>query len=120
MKELIIMFVFLICYSCSQAQEFQANYDETKVPEYVLPDVLKTTANKLVRNKKEWERSRRGEILTLFENNIYGEMPKLFDSIRYSIVNENKTSMEGKGHLKEVLIEVFNQSKSVKINLVLF
>lgn len=28
--------------------------------------------------------------------------------------------MEGKAHLKEVLIEVFNQKKSVKINLVLF
>ena len=111
MKELIITFVFLICYSCLQAQEFQPNYDETKVPEYVLPDVLKTTTGKLVRNKKEWERYRRGEILTLFENNIYGEMPKSYDSIRYSIVNENKMSMEGKAHLKEVLIEVFNQSK---------
>src|SRR5687767_5553512 len=120
MKGLIITFAFLICYSCLQAQEFQPNYDETRVPEYMLPDVLKTTAGKLVRNKKEWERSRRDEILRLFEDNIYGEMPKLYDSIRYSIVNENKTSMEGKAHLKEVLIEVFNQRKSVKINLVLF
>src|SRR5688572_2424325 len=120
MKELIIAIVFLTCYSCLQAQERQPNYDETKVPEYVLPDVLKTRTGKIIRNKKEWERSRRDEILTLFENNVYGEMPQLYDSIRYSIVNENKTSMEGKAHLKEVLIEVFNQRKSVKINLVLF
>ena len=120
MKELIITFVFLTCYSSLQAQERQPNYDETKVPEYVLPDVLKTSNGKLVRNKEEWEGSRRREIMTLFENNIYGEMPKLYDSIRYSITNENKKSMEGKAHLKEVLIEVFNQRKSVKINLVLF
>jgi hypothetical protein len=120
MKALIITFIFLTGYSCLQAQERQPNYDETKVPEYVLPDVLKTTTGETVRNKKQWERSRRGEILTLFENNIYGEMPKLFDSIRYSIANENKSSMEGRAHLKEVLIEVFNQGKSVKINLVLF
>ncbi|HZB14679.1 MAG TPA: acetylxylan esterase, partial [Chryseolinea sp.] len=120
MKELTITFVFLTCYSFLQAQEFQPNYDETKLPKFVLPDVLKTTTGKLVRNKKEWEQSRRDEILTLFEDNIYGQMPKSYDSIRYSIVNENKTSMEGKAHLKEVLIEVFNQRKSVKINLVLF
>src|SRR5687768_16955581 len=82
---LIITFVFTICYSSLQAQQFEPNYDETKVPEYVLPDVLKTTAGNLVRNKKEWERSRRSEIVTLFENNIYGEMPKLYDSISYSI-----------------------------------
>jgi hypothetical protein len=120
MKELVTAFVFLIFYSCLQAQEPQPNYDETKVPEYVLPDALKTTAGKLIRNKREWERSRRSEILTLFENNIYGEMPTSYDSISYSIINENKTTMEGKGHLKEVLIEVFRQRKSVKINLVLF
>jgi hypothetical protein len=120
MKRLIITYVLILCYSSLQAQEFQPNYDEANVPEYVLPDVLKTTGGKSVRNKKKWERYRRGEILGLFENNIYGQMPKVYDSIRYSIVNENTTSMEGKGHLKEVLIEVFNQRKSVKINLVLF
>lgn len=120
MKELIIILLVLFTYSSLQAQDFQPNYDESKVPGYVLPDVLRTTAGKRVRNKREWERSRRGEILKLFEENIYGEMPKSFDSIRYSIVNENKSAMDGKAHLKEVLIEVFNQQKSVRINLVLF
>jgi hypothetical protein len=81
---------------------------------------LKTSSGKVVQNKKQWERFRRGEILTLFEDNIYGTMPRSYDSIRYSIVNENNTSMEGKAKLKEVLIEVFNHGKSVKINLVLF
>ena len=118
--KLTITFALLLCCSSLQAQEFQPNYDETKVPAYVLPDVMKTTANNSIRNKKEWERSRRGEILKLFENNIYGQMPKSYDSIKYSIVNEDKASMEGKASLKEVLIEVFNQRKTVKINLVLF
>lgn len=120
MKALVIIFIFLFWNTGLHAQVVQPNYDETKVPKYVLPDVLKTTAGKSVRNKNEWEKFRRAEILTLFENNIYGEMPKSFDSIRYSIVNEDKTSMAGKGHLKEILIEVFNHRKSVKINLVLF
>jgi hypothetical protein len=120
-KLIVTTLVFLICCSgCLQAQKFQPNYDEAKVPKYVLPDVLTTASNKPVRNKKDWERLRRNEILELFEDNIYGEMPKLYDSIRYSIVNENKSAMEGKAHLKEVLIEVFNQRQSVKINLVLF
>ena len=120
LSALIITFVFLICNSSLQAQKPEPNYDETKVPAYVLPDVLKTTGGKLVHNKKDWERSRRPEILTLFEDNIYGKMPKSYDSIRYSVVNENNTRMEGKGDLKEVLIEVFKGKKSVKINLVLF
>jgi hypothetical protein len=117
---LIIISLSLFWYSSLQAQAPEPNYDETKVPEYVLPDVLKSATGKLVRSQREWERSRRGEILTLLENNIYGQMPKVYDSIRYTILRENKMSMQGRAHLKEVLIEVFNQGKSVKINLVLF
>ncbi|MEJ7644861.1 MAG: prolyl oligopeptidase family serine peptidase [Chryseolinea sp.] len=119
MKKVILSFALTICFSSIQAQAIQPNYDETKVPKYVLPDVLKTTEGKSIVNKIEWERSRRGEILKLFEDNIYGEMPKLYDSIRYTIINEDKASLDGMGHLKEVVIEVFNQRKSVKINLVL-
>lgn len=120
MKALIFISLFLICCSGLHAQAFQPNYDESKVPAYVLPDVLKTLAGKAIRNNKEWQRSRRGEVLTLFEDNVYGEMPKRYDSIRYSVVHEDKMAMDGKAHLKEVLIEVFNQRKSVRINLVLF
>ncbi|SKC63149.1 glucuronyl esterase domain-containing protein [Ohtaekwangia koreensis] len=117
---LVIISFCLGCYSSLQAQEFEPNYVETKVPEYVLPDVLKSATGKLVGNRKEWERSRRNEILTLLEDNIYGQMPTVYDSIRYAIASENKMSMQGRAHLKEILIEVFNHGKSVKINLVLF
>jgi hypothetical protein len=114
---------FLVTFSITSkllAQDFQPNYDEAKVPEYTLPDVLKTLDGKIVRNKKVWEQSRRQEILKLFENQIYGQMPKAYDSIRYNISKENKTSMQGKAHLKEIDIEVFRQNKSLKISLVLF
>lgn len=116
MKELIVAFVLMIFMVNVQAQ----NYDESKVPEYTLPDVLKTTTNTVVSNKTTWEEVRRPEILKLFENNIYGQMPKSYDSIRYSVRNENAAAMNGKAHLKQIVIEVFNNNKSVKINLVLF
>jgi len=110
---LIVLMLFTVSV---QAQ----NYDESKVPEYVLPDVLKTTSGNVVDNKAMWEKVRRPEVLQLFENNVYGQMPKSFDSIRYSITNKDASAMNGKAQLKQVLIEVFNNSKSVKINLILF
>lgn len=104
-----------------QAQDHnEANYDESKVPKYTLPDVLKTSTNTEVKNKMTWEKVRRPEILKLFEDNIYGQMPKSYDNIKYSVINENAAAMNGKAKLKQVLIEVFNNNKSVKINLVLF
>lgn len=96
------------------------NYDEAKVPAYTLPDVLKTSDNMSVTNKSLWEKVRRPEILTLFENNIYGQMPKTYDSIQFSITNEEADAMKGKCRLKEVQIKVFKNGTSVKIDLTLF
>lgn len=116
MKQLIIAFLLTNFMLSVQAQ----NYDESKVPEYTLPDVLKTTANREVSSRRAWEKVRRPEILKLFEDNIYGQMPKAYDSIKYSVANKNAVAMNGKARLKEIIIEVFNNNKSVKINLVLF
>ena len=116
MQKIIIAFIFAISLVSIQAQ----NYDESKVPAYTLPDVLKTTNNTVVSNKTTWEKVRRPEILKLFENNIYGQMPKSFDRIKYTITNEDVAAMNGKAHLKQVLIEVFKNNITVKINLVLF
>ncbi|WP_229209315.1 dienelactone hydrolase family protein [Dyadobacter sediminis] len=96
------------------------NYDEAKVPSYILPDVLKAQSEKVVTNVKDWENIRRPEILTLFEENVYGQMPKTFDKYEFKIKNENKHSMNGKAHLKEVEIAVTNHNQTVMIHLVLF
>jgi len=116
MKKFIFAVIFTIIAVSIQAQ----NYDESKVPAYTLPDVLKTNNNIVVNNKTTWENVRRPEVLKLFENNIYGQMPKSFDRIKYSITNKNAAAMNGKAHLKQILIEVFKNNKSVKINLILF
>ena len=116
MKKIIAAIILMVVMVNVNGQ----NYDEAKVPAYTLPEVLKTAANKKVNNITTWEKVRRPEILKLFEDNIYGQMPALYGSIRYTITNNDLAAMNGKAHLKQVLIEVFNNNKSVKINLVLF
>ena len=98
----------------------EPNYDESKVPAYTLPDVLKTTTNQGIRTKAAWEQLRRPEIIKLFEENVYGQMPNAVDRLTYSIKREDASAMTGKATLKEVLIEVVHHNQSVKINLILF
>lgn len=112
-KLALILSVFIVSAQCQ-------NYDESKVPSYTLPDALKTLHNTTVDDTTKWQTVRRPEIVTLFENNIYGQMPKTYDSIRFFVKNENAEAMRGKAHLKEVVIDIFKSNKSVKINLVLF
>src|SRR5690606_6547532 len=115
MNAVKIIVLFLLLGVQVKAQ----NYDESKVPPYQLPEVLETLKGDLVANKAMWEKNRRPEILNLFENEVYGQMPKKYDRIAFSITHENATAMNGKAHLKEVQIKVYNNKKSVVINLVL-
>jgi len=116
MKQSFLFFLFAVFSSSVLAQ----NYDEAKVPPYTLPDLMKTLGGKKIKSRQAWEKVRRPELLRLFENNIYGQMPQLYDSIRYTVNDERTAVMNGSAVLKKVLIEVFKNNKSVGINLVLF
>ncbi|MBA4848769.1 acetylxylan esterase [Emticicia sp. BO119] len=94
--------------------------EDAKISPYTLPEVLKTLDGKTVNKISDWEKKRRPELLTLFENNIYGQMPKSYDHISYKVVNEAANAMDGKAHLKEVDIMVERADKSVTIHLILF
>lgn len=121
--QLLKRLAFLVILVMTEAQAQKAaevNYDESKVPPYKLPDVLTTTTRLVVRNKETWEKVRRPEIIKLFDENVYGQMPNSYDRLAYEVKNEQTDAMAGKATLKEVVIEVANQNKSVKINLVLF
>ena len=121
MKSLLsIFFIVISALSIKAQRPATTNYDEAKVPVYTLPEVLKTGSGKAVKSAKAWEKLRRPEVLELFAENIYGPIPKDFDEIKFSLKNEDRNSMNGKAHLKEVLIEVFRNHKRIAINLTLF
>ncbi|MEX2593866.1 MAG: acetylxylan esterase [Anditalea sp.] len=120
MRYICLGFLLAFTFPASFAQERIVNYDEDKVGTYTLPNILKTEDGKRVETVKVWENVRRPQILTLFENEVYGQMPQNFDKLEFSVLNSNEKVMDGKAHMKEVQIEVFKDQESVQINLVLF
>jgi len=125
-QALILMHLFLFLSSRSQAQKTDkfmgetVNYDEEAVPAYTLPDVLMTGIGKKVNSSKKWEAERRAEILSLFEENIYGKMPPLLDSLKFMISNIDSNAMNGKALLKEIQITVWRKGNFLSFPLVLF
>ncbi|MFD3003048.1 acetylxylan esterase [Pontibacter toksunensis] len=115
-KGLIVFLAFFLCFTTAQAQ----NYEESKVPAYTLPEVLKMEDGTAVRNKASWENKRRPEILRLFEDNVYGQMPKKHDSLSFTVTNEVPNAMDGMARLKEVTITAWKDKKSADIHLTLF
>jgi len=54
---------------------FEINYSQKKVPPYTLPDPLTFADGSPVGDTVQWQ-ARRQEILELFQNQMYGRMPK--------------------------------------------
>jgi hypothetical protein len=61
---IIIEFLCLAVTSIYAQQN--VNYDESKVPAYTLPELLKCQNGEMVTTAEEWEKQRRPELLELF------------------------------------------------------
>ena len=48
------------------------NFDETRVPNYTLPDIFTQDNGKKVTTTAVWEQQRRSELLNLFRSEVYG------------------------------------------------
>ncbi len=96
------------------------NYDESKIGDYQLPELLVSEGGQTISTPEQWENIRRPEILKLFEDHVYGQVPKDFDDIKFKVTNRDKKAMDGKATLKEVAITVSRNQKSVTMNLLMF
>jgi hypothetical protein len=52
-----------------------ANFDESRVPPYTLPDPLRGEDGSRVRSASEWLERRRPELLERFASTVYGRTP---------------------------------------------
>ncbi|TWT91255.1 glucuronyl esterase domain-containing protein [Stieleria varia] len=96
---LTLSFVFL-APTIAEAQKFVANYDESKIPDYQLPDPLVTQAGEAVTTPEQW-RERRSVLVDLFEKHVYGVSPKPCP-IRHSLVSCDENALGGKAVRREV------------------
>jgi hypothetical protein len=101
--------VLLICASSSAQRPPAANYDESKVGTYTLPNPLVFQDGKPVKNASDWVK-RRVEILKLFEDDVYGHSPRPPKNIRYKVFDEAQRALGGKAVRKQVTI-YFSPSK---------
>ncbi len=72
-----------------------ANYDESKVGDYTLPDVLRLTGGKRVTTAAQWWKLRRPQIVALFDREIYGRVPATAPRITWHFVKEETGTEAG-------------------------
>jgi len=72
-----------------------ANSDESKVPDYTLPDPLVLKNEKKVTDETGWWQKRRPEIVEDFDKEIYGRVPKNTPKVNWEIVSTTDTIIYG-------------------------
>lgn len=97
-----------------------ANYDESKAGAYSLPDPLVFKGGKRVRTASEWRNRRRGEILELFEANIYGRSPKPTKKLMYEVFDSGVQALGGKAIRKQVRIYFSSDKSGPKEDLLIY
>ena len=102
-----ILFLSLICnFAYGQAIIKGINYDESKVPDFVLPDPLICNDGQQVTTADEWEKVRRPEILEIFMSKVYGRT--------------RTDKMDGKATCKQILFTFTNGKKTIDAILLLY
>lgn len=113
---IIIQLFFLMNLSAQPTP----NYDESRVPPYALPDVLTLTHGEKVKSESDWTQKRRPEIIALFEQHVYGNLPAKPEKISFREIYTDPHALSGKAIRKEVEITVTNNNRSLAFRLLLY
>ena len=75
------------------------NYDESKVPDYTLPDLLAGA-----RTVKDWEKWRRPQLAGLFEKEMFGSVPGKPGGLHFQVRDDAPDAFDGLATRRQVRI----------------
>jgi hypothetical protein len=81
-----------------------ANYDESQVGTYSLPDPLVLANGQRVRDADTWYKKRRPEIVKLFETNMQGRSPGRPAAMSFDVFDKGTPALDGKAIRRQVTV----------------
>jgi len=121
-KNKILLFAFTcLCFAQNVfAQTYPSNIDESKVPPYTLPDVLKMPNGKEVKTKEEWNNIQRPYIYHLYEQIQFGKYPQKKIPIRFRLLEKDEHVLEGAATRKQVRIYMHPTDTIVHVDVLMY
>ncbi len=118
MKKLLFSLFFLTPFIAFP--QFVPNYDESNVPEYELPPLLKSEKGKTITSPEEWKNIRRPELVELFSSQVYGKIPKADVLTGFKVVEEKSGVLDGMADRKQVRITFTGNGQSLSALLLIY
>ncbi len=120
LKKSFIFIQILIFFILSYGQQDEINYDESKVPKYVLPDPLQLSDGTRVSDAETWWEKRRPEILRLFEQEVYGRAPGKPKGMHFRVKSIDKNALGGKATRKEVIVYFTSRDEDPSMEMLIY
>jgi hypothetical protein len=96
------------------------NYEEANTGNYTLPDPLRLSNGKAVRNAKTWFSERRPELIRLFEENQFGRSPGRPADMSFDVFEKAAQAFDGRATRRQVTIAFTPDKSGPKIDLLLY
>ena len=106
-------------YALALVQPPPANYDESKVPPYTLPDPLVRANGQRVTTPEGWTSERRPELLAQFAAVEYGRTPGPLPTVSYKVAEEGP-ALGGAAMRRQVTLTFGAGSKTLAAHLLLY
>ena len=100
--------------------EPDANYDESKIPAYSLPDPLLFPDGSTVQSAQEWLQLRRPMLLNLFASQMFGAMPGRPETLRFETCGVDDRALGGQATRKEILLHFSSLDSGPQARLLLY
>ncbi|WP_373520325.1 alpha/beta hydrolase family protein [Aquiflexum sp.] len=96
-----------------------ANIEESKVRDYILPELMKLENGKTITTPQEWWQQRRPEIEKAFEQEIYGKLPENIPSVTWQVLDAYDTIIGNFPIHKKILKGVVDNAEfpSIKVEI---
>ncbi len=109
-----------LAVASADAQSSQFNYDESKVPQYTLPDPLISSDGGRVADAAAWRQHRRGEILRLFQKHVYGKAPPRPEDMTFHVRSVATDALGGKATRKEISVRFTSDPDGPAMDILLY
>jgi hypothetical protein len=115
-----VALLVLLTAAALVAQQPSANYDEARVPGYVLPDPLIRVDGSRVTTPQAWRSLRRPELLRLFASHVYGRTPASGAAMGAAITDTDPLAFGGRATRKQVTLGFGTKPNGPAMHLLMY
>jgi hypothetical protein len=120
MQPYAVALLLLMAAGVLAAQQPSANYDEARVPPYVLPDPLVRMDGSRVTTASAWRNVRRPELLGLFASQVYGRTPASDAPMGATTTDTDRSAFGGRATRKQVTLGFGTKPNGPAMHLLIY